>query len=314
MAEITTKNGFEIYTIASTDGKTRASFVPEKGGVGCSIIMPFGDEEREILFLHDNFWDKKLADLPGGWPFLFPVCGRLERRGISGDYLYDGNIYNLPIHGFSWQMPWQVVDVDKPDTLVMELKENKDTLAMYPFCFTVRLKYTVCNGVLTCKQTYINTDKKPLVYYAGFHPYFLTPEPGTGKDAVMLDFKPVRLFRYNEQLTDLCGEKKMFDLPVSITAAHINEQLLQVEKDNVATLSFSDGFNLHLKSRGARDVNPFSYLQLYTMPAKPFFCAEPWMAFPNALNTSIGSRFLMPGKREEGCVELCALCDKKNVA
>ena len=59
---------------------------------------------------------------------------------------------------------------------------------MYPFSFKVQLIYKVTNGKLTCEQTYTNTDDKTMLYYAGFHPYFLTPKPGKGKEKVMLNF------------------------------------------------------------------------------------------------------------------------------
>ena len=213
MAEKSNYKGNEVYTIVSQSGNTRAAFVPAKGAVGSSIMMPFADGMREILFLHDGFWEKEnVFDLLGGFPFLFPVCGRLERMGHPGNYLYQGFTYNLPIHGFSAYSKWDVVDSSDPASLVMELQENKDTLAIYPFKFKIQLKYTVASGLLTCEQTYVNTDDKPLLYYAGFHPYFLTPLPEEGKEQVMLNFKPTRLFRYNDRLTDLNGEKKLFDL------------------------------------------------------------------------------------------------------
>ena len=94
-------NNFAVYIIISPDGQTRASFVPELGGVGCSIIMPHQGKSRELLYLHDNFWEKDLQDLRGGWPFLFPICGRLELKE-----------YQLPIHGFAPYIPLAIEDAN----------------------------------------------------------------------------------------------------------------------------------------------------------------------------------------------------------
>ena len=43
------------FTIATPDGRTQASFVPERGGVVSSFIVEGG---RELLFQHNFFWDK----------------------------------------------------------------------------------------------------------------------------------------------------------------------------------------------------------------------------------------------------------------
>lgn len=312
MAEKTTNRGFEVYTIVSSDGHTRASFIPEKGGIGNSIIMPHKGKEREILFLHDDFWEKTNPERFSGWPFLFPVCARLERMGKPGNYLYGGNIYTMPIHGFAWSLPWKVIDDEKPNQLALELTETKDTLAMYPFQFKVQLTYKVEDGKLICEQIYTNTGDKQMVYYAGFHPYFLTPKPGKGKDKVVLDFQPIRLMRYNDRLTDLIGVGKPFELPVQVTDPKINEQLTEVAESNVVNLQYPDGFNLYMKCRGVPDPCLFRYIQFYTMTDKPFICIEPWMAFPNALNTSIGSRYLSPGGSERGLLELSCIKNIKD--
>ena len=109
----------QVYTISSANGRTRASFVPKKGGFGTSIIMPHKNQDREILFLdQENFWHKETDNTcyPGGWPFLFPICGRLERLNQAGTYIYNAHVYQLPIHGFATTMPWQVFH-DAADSL-----------------------------------------------------------------------------------------------------------------------------------------------------------------------------------------------------
>ena len=201
MASKEMQHGYEVWTIGSPDGGTRASFVPEKGGTGSSLIV----RGRELLFLHDYFQDRQTERIPGGWPFLFPICGRLERGGEAGRYLLDGRTYRLPSHGFGPRMPWQVIESERADTLVMKLAYSEETLVAYPFRFEVTLAYRVEDGVLVCEQAYRNCGGVPMPYYAGFHPYFLTPEPGAGKESVVLDFSPTGAFRYNERFTDLVG-------------------------------------------------------------------------------------------------------------
>lgn len=304
MADKQLKHGHELYTITTADGKIRAAFIPARGATCCSLRVSHAKKDRELLYLHDFFWEENWHDLPGGWPFLFPVCARVARNGKTGNYLYDGHLYEMPMHGFAWRMPWRVVDASKPDELVLCLRDTAQTQAMFPFSFTVTLIYKVVQAGMSCEQIYQNHSTAPMPYYAGFHPYFLTPQPGAGKEEVILDYRPVKQYRYNESFTDLIGEQPVFNVPAAITQPEINEQLTRVAADKMVKLRYPDGFSLRMEARGCEDADMFPYVQLYTRADKPFFCAEPWMGFPNAINTVSGIRWLQPGRTERAILRL----------
>lgn len=294
--------GYQAYTIHSDSG-CEATFIPERGGVGASIIMQGEQGPRELLFQHDTFWDATLDDLPGGWPICFPVCARLARQGKRGVYLYDHTYYHLDIHGFAWQLPWSVSDAGA-DYLIMTLEDTADTRACYPFAFQLRFHYTISDNLLTCRFEFTNHDHKAMPYYAGFHPYFLTPPAGSGKEAVILDYQPTKQIIYNDDLTDIIREQSPFSLPSSITNPEINEKLTVVGDDKLARLQLSERETLLLEVTGDKDPDLFPYMQLYTIPDQPFFCVEPWMGFPNALNSVSGARRLAPGDSDTGTLRL----------
>ena len=53
------------------------------------------------------------------------------------------------------------------------------------------------------------------------------------------------------------------------------------------------------------ELNPsFPFMQLYHAPEKPFFCVEPWMSHPNALNTQLASHVLFPSEFEEAVFKI----------
>lgn len=292
------------YTIVSADGKTKATIIPERGAFVSSLILPFPSGVRETVFLHDYAWHDTVDDLPGGIPFLFPICARIARNGIEGIYLYDGKQYQLKMHGFSWLEKWTVENVTE-NSIGLVLRENKNTLTCFPFHFEIKLVFTVSHGKLACHQTYRNTEKeKSMPYYAGFHPYFLTPDMGKGKEKIMLNFHPKRRLKYNNTLTDIIGEQPIFKTPVKIINPEINEQLSMLSEDKLATLTFPNGDVLKINARGIKDSSLFSYLQFYHIPEKPFFCIEHWMSFPNALNTVFGVRWLAAGSSEEAVYEI----------
>jgi galactose mutarotase-like enzyme len=178
-------------------------------------------------------------------------------------------------------------------------------VACYPFHFEIKLKFIVHNGKWACHQIVKNTEtEKPMPYYAGFHPYFLTPEMGMGKEKVVLNFHPIRRLKYNDTLTDIIGTQPVFKTPVIITDPDINEQLCVLGEDRLATLTFPNGDVLKTNVHGMQDPALFSYMQLYNIPEKPFFCVERWMSFPNALNTVSGVRWLNAGESEEAVFEI----------
>lgn len=305
----TQTNGMDVYTIQATDGAA-ASIVPDMGAAVSSLLLPGPDGPAEMLFLHPFFWEKDNERTRGGFPFIFPICGRLERDGQAGAYLYNAHRYTMPSHGFSMRMPWTVVE-EADDRLTLALHDTDQTQAQYPFSFELTLTFRMEPGTFLIEQKYTNTGDTAMPYYAGFHPYFLTPNPSAGKKDVMLDFQPVRGLAYNEELTDLAGERDLPAIPVSVSDPAINEALTMVGADKEAQLQYPNGTTLHMRADGNEDPNLFAYIQFYTIPDQPFFCVEPWMAFPNALNTVAGCRQLPPNSSESGTLKVWTTTEKR---
>ncbi len=121
MSCVYTKHGFEFREIQSAGGRLRMTFVPALGGLGVSLRH----DEKELLWLHEKFWQGEGACRYGGWPFLFPICGRLERDGIAGGYLYRGDRYMMPIHGLTCRYPWRVDHHDAQSSGLCSPTRNK---------------------------------------------------------------------------------------------------------------------------------------------------------------------------------------------
>lgn len=299
---ITTQNGVEVYTIKAADGSAEADVVPALGAIVSALRLPWGAGLRDVLFRHPFFWDAQSERTRGGYPFLFPICGRLERDGLAGGYLYDGRVYQMKNHGFSMRMPWSVVAAET-SAITVELRDTAETRVQYPFGFRVTLRFVVRQGALIIEQDYANTGSAPMPYYAGFHPYYLTALPGEGKELTRIRYTAQSQLRYNARLTDIAGREAAPGLPNRITAPELNERLTEVAPGTAVDLLYPDGVVLHTLAEGLEDPRMFPFVQLYTMEDRPFFCVEPWMAFPNALNTVKGCRWLAPGQRERGLLK-----------
>jgi len=295
----------DVLRVSAPDGSVHVSVVPEIGAAVSSLIMPGPAGPQELLYREPSFWDKGSEKTRGGFPFLFPICGRLERDREAGAYAYAGRVYRMAIHGFGMRLPWTVVDDGSESELVLELRDTETTRLQYPFEFKVALRFRADCGTLVIEQEYANIGDKAMPYYAGFHPYFCTPEAGKGKEKTKIDFEPACCFAYNERLTDLAGEKDIPVLPASVSEPSVNELLARLGGENRGTkLILPDGLMIHMLAEGVDDADMFPYVQLYTSPEMPFFCVEPWMGFPNALNTVCGVRWVDPGKSERGVLRV----------
>ena len=285
-------DGFRVFSIASPDGSARADVVPELGGIVSSLRL--GDH-RECLFRHDGFWDPSSRETRGGIPLLFPICGRLLKNGTPGLYQVGHRPCVLPIHGFAMRRPWKVADASRPDALRLRLADSEETRAIYPFAFELELFYSVSSEGLRCRLAVRNAGEDPMPYYAGFHPYFLTPPPGGGKEQTVFEARARGRFQYNDSKTDVVGSAPPPAFPVSVSDERVNGLLLDMDEANETQIRFPDGFGIR------QSASPlFRFRQFYTLPDQPFFCDEPWMAPPGSLNRPGASRVLAPGQTETG--------------
>jgi len=296
-------NDLDVWTITSADGGTKASFIPELGGIGSSIVMPAAGAPRELLYHHEWFWDRDTDETRGGWPFLFPICGRVMWDGEPDRCNLAGAVREMPIHGFGMRLPW-TVEEEGPDALTLALEDSEATQAAYPFRFRIGLSYRVEAGALTARLTVENRGDEPMPYYAGFHPYFLTPPVGGGKDDVRLDFQSNARYRYNDTFTDLAGEEAPPPRPVCVTDESLVDLLALLDEDRKVRLSYPEGYRVGIEVTGEEDAALFPYLQCYTLPEEPFFCAEPWMNYPNTVHRPEKLHTLAPGTAEHANLRL----------
>ena len=151
---------------------------PGRGGLISSITY----QNDPILFMQEGF-DVTASSWPGcGLPLLFPFSGRVFYEQKQGQYFVNGQVYNMPIHGFGFGIEWQVKKVDQ-NQILLGLRSSEASLAIYPWNFDCEYAISIdehsINFLLTVKNLgFINSDKtedSPLMpVYPGIHPYFLT--------------------------------------------------------------------------------------------------------------------------------------------
>lgn len=264
---------YHIYELIDHATDSKVSICPQRGGIviGCRL------HGEELLYLdRDTFLDPS-ANIRGGIPILFPICGQL----VGGAYEWEDRTYHMRNHGVARTSAWEVVntyaDGDEA-ALTLELHSSEKTLASFPFEFELHFTYRLKGGKLYIEQSYNNLSAKDMPVQAGFHPYFALADK---KLAYASD--ATKLLDYND------GEIKPFDGSVDLNGLVESVALLDPKTPEIAfpspagrkiKLSYSDTFGV---------------VVLWSVEGKPFVCVEPWTALNEALNRKEGLILVPPG-------------------
>lgn len=254
---------FEIYVLAEAGTDSRVLVCPERGGIviGCQL------RGEELFYLDKPTLDDKAANIRGGNPVLFPICGPLK----NFTYEWDGREYNMGQHGVARNSAWEVVGAseDGEASVTLRLRANEKTLAAYPFDFELVFTYALVDGELHTRQQYRNVGQNgPMPFYAGFHPYFAVQ----GSKDIAYDTDATRYIDYNDDLI------KPYTGSVDLEPMKESFCLLDAKRTDI---SFPNGSG----SRVRLTYDPiFKYVVIWTLKDRPFVCVEPWMAQPLELN------------------------------
>ena len=120
---------------------------------------------REFIWQADPAFWKRHA------PVLFPIVGSLWDK----KYRVDGKEYSLEQHGFARDMDFHLVSSDE-NTLWYELKSDAETLAKYPYAFTLKIGYKLTGHKIQVMWEVSNNDGKTMYFQIGAHPAFYYPD------------------------------------------------------------------------------------------------------------------------------------------
>lgn len=256
-------NGLDVYELIDSENTSWLKVVPERGG----IIIGFGVDGDEVLFLNKETLYDREKNIRGGIPILFPISGQLE----NGEYEWNGHVYQMKNHGVARNQPWEVNETkteEKQASITLGFKSNEETRRSYPFDFEVIFTYTLAKNQLTIDQQYKNHSDSDMPIYAGFHPYFKTTSKDLNYETdakTYLDYNDMKINEIHGSL-DLTNKKESFVL-LDAKKSEISFGLPDLKK----TISLTYG-------------NEFKYIVLWTEKDQEFVCVEPWMAKTNELN------------------------------
>ena len=236
-------------------------------------------------------------------PILFPIVGRLK----DGYYLWQGQEYPLPNHGFARDFEHTLVE-SSSDRVLWRLTETEDTLKIFPWPFVFETEYRLEDSTLVFCTTVNNPGRGELPFSLGSHTGLVYPWISCSKKSFKNDF--IIQFEKDEipdfiqssedgfplgQWRQLSGKKRVF-VPKTIPYPHIKDGkvilqdgffasghiLANFTSQWVALVDSSTGEGIKVNTAG------YPYLVLWQSPSiqHPFVCIEPWYGLPDTKDTN----------------------------
>ena len=131
--------------------------------IGAELIS-FTDGEREYI------WQGHPSGWTGRNPNLFPVIARVKPEGI----LYSGKAYPMPKHGFARRAEFTLVEKTE-SAICFELRESEETLALYPYKFSLRIAHHLLEKGFRTDYIVKNCGSEDMYYCVGGHTAFNCP-------------------------------------------------------------------------------------------------------------------------------------------
>jgi galactose mutarotase-like enzyme len=252
----------------------------ELSGLGAELHSVFsGRYSLEYL------WNGNKETWPRHAPHLFPVVGKLK----DNQFIYGGKKYTLPQHGFARDKEFQLKHVAE-NSVTFVLTDSPQTLQIYPFHFSLEIKYTLLENTLSVHYSVTNTGEGELYYSLGAHPGFSTRlgDAGNFEDFFLEFEKEENTERYfveaglvgNAKRVVFTTKKKLFLHKEDFLNDAWVFKNLESHAVSLRNTKNEHGLTLQWDPR-------FSFFGIWTKPgAEEFVCLEPWAGIADGINAS----------------------------
>lgn len=267
-------------------------------------VKRLGAELTSITDAHrtEYLWQGDPLVWGGQSPLLFPIVGRL-----AGDaYSFAGKTYSLPQHGFARRKLFRLAE-RSDDALTYSLESDESTREAYPFDFDLTVSYRLDGKSVRAGYSVHNRDCRPLPFSLGAHPGFsCSRHGGDDLEDYYLEFELA-------ETADTCLVRDGLIAVNETRRILANEKILPLTKtmfdDNALVFMNLRSSTVTLRSRRHPDAvrldfTGFPCLGIWSKPAAPFVCIEPWFGHADpvgrspasALETKPGIIVLPPGQ------------------
>lgn len=234
----------------------------------------------------EYIWGGDPACWSGRNPVLFPIVGGLKDGRVN----IGGKPFEMARHGFARRSEFAVC-AQGENFVEFELRESGETLARYPFPFSLRVRHELLENGFSTRFTVANTGMAPMPFCIGAHTAFRCPlEAGERFEDYRLVFDQAEDTASILPGAGGCLQSGAAGIPLDHTDTieldhavfdRVDTLIYQGLKSKTVSLRHQD------TGRGVRvDFSQFPMVAFWTVPGKnaPYICIEPWQgcaAFDN---------------------------------
>lgn len=227
----------------------------------------------------ERLWQGDANIWSGRAPILFPIVGALK----NSRYEFAGQQFELPRHGLARKATFQVVD-SGTSALQLSLASNKATREVYPWDFLLKVSYELQLNCLQVAYQVVNQSNSPMRFTIGSHPAFSLPEPISRYHIRFSRAEALQRYPLTSDglLHDAGHPYPLDDQRIDLTQSLFNDDALVFKNIQSTHISLcdSDGELIKVSTGGA------PHLGLWSKPAAPFVCIEPWLGYSDNVSSS----------------------------
>jgi len=231
--------------------------------------------EKEII------WEGN-ADFWGGQsPVLFPIIGALKNE----QYIFKSQTYELPRHGFARRRIFTVKSSSENE-VIFELKSDEESLKIYPFEFSLEIKYTLTENKLTVSYQVKNLSEKKMYFSLGAHPGFaIDTKNGLKYDDYEISFSNNEKLEIHPLIDNLISnETQTIELKnkmLSLSYELFSKDALVMTNMKSQELTLRNKKNSH---KVIFTFSNFPYFGIWAAKNADFVCLEPWQGIADLEN------------------------------
>lgn len=265
-----------------------------------------GDRQRSIIEWPETGDLSDLAQVRGGNPVLFPFAGRSFHRGIENYWLApDGEARPMPRHGFARDGRFEVEELHEAG-FTARLEPTAADAEAYPFRYHFRVRYRFEELALKVDFLLENRDDQAIPWSAGHHFYFTLPWiDGSRRKDYQLHLQARRAAYITPEgklaVEKLPKEAINFGDSAIVDRLHFQLRHRQVE---FGPLGGEESVFIRIDPDG-QPLSPHHCVVTWTeSESSPYYCIEPWMGLPNAVEHGKGLHWVQPGETGRFGVEV----------
>ena len=258
--------------ITIQNDKLRATF----NNLGAELVSLINIETgKEIMWSgNPDFWS-------GISPVLFPIIGALKNE----QYIFDDQTYELPRHGFARRRIFAVKESSENE-VVFELTSDEESLKIYPFQFSLEIKYTLAANKLNVDYLVKNLSQKQMYFSLGAHPGFaIDTENGLNYNDYEIAFSNDDELQIHPLVDNLISNQtQTIDLENKVLP--LSYELFS--KDALVTTNMRSKELILRNNKNHHKViftfSNFPYFGIWAAKNADFVCLEPWQGIADLEN------------------------------